>query len=129
MSTVANKVEGIQQMFATLCLNHFFPNVHYNYSLALEQLKLHTLCKRKCHLQVLLFIQVYVSSKFCHSVLETVGLRVPAWYIRDFSVSNVSFPSKHYPSGRCASAGNVACRNIEIFETKTVFFIISHNLY
>jgi hypothetical protein len=43
MSTDANKLERIQQRFAALCFNHFFPGAHYFYSLALEELKLHTL--------------------------------------------------------------------------------------
>jgi hypothetical protein len=35
MSTDANKLERIQQMFAVLCFNRFFPQVHYYYSLSL----------------------------------------------------------------------------------------------
>jgi hypothetical protein len=34
-STDANKLERIQQSFATLCFNRFFPQVRYSYSLAL----------------------------------------------------------------------------------------------
>jgi hypothetical protein len=121
MSTDANKVQGIQQKSAALCFNHFFPHIHYNYSLALEHLKLYTLCTRKCHLKPLLLIQVYLSSKLCHFVLETVGLRVLSWYITDLSLFNVSSPSITCPSARCTSAGHVACRDIDVFETKTVF--------
>jgi hypothetical protein len=43
MSTYANKLERIQQRHAALCFNRFFAGVHYFYSLALEELKLHTL--------------------------------------------------------------------------------------
>jgi hypothetical protein len=46
VSTDANKLERIQQKFAALCFNRVFPQVHYNYIYALEQLKLHTLRKR-----------------------------------------------------------------------------------
>jgi hypothetical protein len=42
--------------------------------LALEQLKLHTLQKRRDHLDALLLTQVYRVSKFCPSELETVGV-------------------------------------------------------
>jgi hypothetical protein len=53
-----------------LCFNHFFPKVHYSYSLASEELKLHTLRVRWHHLVALFLIQVYLGSKFCPSVLE-----------------------------------------------------------
>jgi hypothetical protein len=42
-STDANKLERIQQRFPALCFNRFFPQVRYSYSLALLELKLHTL--------------------------------------------------------------------------------------
>jgi hypothetical protein len=76
-STDANKLERIQQKFAALCINRFFPEVDYDYDLALEQLRLHTLHKRRYHLDALFLTQVYRGSKFCPSVLETVGLRIP----------------------------------------------------
>jgi hypothetical protein len=75
-STDANKLERIQQRFAALCFNRFFPQVPYNYSLASEELKLHTLRKRSHHLDALFLIQVYFGSKCCPSVLEIAGLRV-----------------------------------------------------
>ncbi|PNF35161.1 hypothetical protein B7P43_G08774, partial [Cryptotermes secundus] len=73
-STDANKLDRIQQRFAALCFKRFFPQVHYNYSLALEELKLHTLCTRRHCLDALFLIQVYFGSKFCPSLLEIVGL-------------------------------------------------------
>jgi hypothetical protein len=91
-STDASKLERIQRRFAALCFNRFFfPHVHYSYeySLASEQLKLHTLRMRRQHLDALFFTQVYPGSKFCPSVLEIVGLRVPARYIRDFTLFSV----------------------------------------
>jgi hypothetical protein len=42
-----------------------------------------------------LFIQVYLGYKFCPSVLEIVGLRVPARYMRDFALFNVCSSSKN----------------------------------
>jgi hypothetical protein len=113
--------------FAALCFNCFFPQVHYSYALALEQLKLHTLHKRGYHLDALFLIQVYCGSKFC-LVLEIVGLRVPAQYIRDFSMLNVCSFSKNCPYARCASAASVVCRNIDVFGTKTVFLHLVYNL-
>jgi hypothetical protein len=38
-STDANKLEHIQQRYVALCSNRFFPQVHYCYSRALEELK------------------------------------------------------------------------------------------
>jgi hypothetical protein len=74
MSTDANKLERIQQRFAALCFNRFFPQVHFSYSLALEELKLHILRMTKYRFDVLFLIQVYLCSKFCLSVLEIVNL-------------------------------------------------------
>jgi hypothetical protein len=90
-STHANKLERIQHRFAALCFNRFFPQVNYSYSLALEKLTLHTLRMMKHHLDALFLIQVDIGSKFCPSVLEIVGLRVPSRYIRDLLCS-VSAP-------------------------------------
>jgi hypothetical protein len=89
-STDANKLELIQQRFAALCFNRFFPGAHYCYSLALEELKLHTLRMRH-RLDALFLTHVYFGSKFCPSVLEIVGLRVPARYIRDCIVQCLFF--------------------------------------
>jgi hypothetical protein len=76
-TTNAKKLERIQHKFAALCLKRVVPQVDYSYDLALEQLKLHTLRKRRYHFDALFLTQLYRGSKFCPSVLETVGLRVP----------------------------------------------------
>jgi hypothetical protein len=73
MTTDANKLECIQQKFAAVCYNCFLPQVHYTYSNTLEYLKLYTLHKRRHHLNALFLIQVYLGSKFCLSILETVS--------------------------------------------------------
>jgi hypothetical protein len=62
-STDAKKLERIQQKFAALCLKRFF-QVDYSYDLALDQLKLHTLHKRRYRLDALFLTQVYRGSKF-----------------------------------------------------------------
>jgi hypothetical protein len=66
-----------------------YNGVHYYYDFALEQLKLHTLQKRRYHLDALFLTQVYRGSILCPSALEIVGLRVPVRYIRDFPMFNV----------------------------------------
>jgi hypothetical protein len=89
-------------------------------SLALEELKLHTLRMRRHRLDALFLTQVFFGFKFCPSILEIVGLRVPARYIRDFALFNVCYSCKNCPSARCASAANVVCRDIDIFEARNV---------
>jgi hypothetical protein len=42
---------------------------------------------------IIILIGIYSGSKFCPSLLETVGLQFPAWYIRDFRLFNVRFSS------------------------------------
>jgi hypothetical protein len=119
-TTDANKLECIQQKFAALCCNRFLPRVHYSYANALEYLKLHTLRKRRYHLDALFLIQVYRGLKYCPSLLEAVGLPVPTRHLRDFSMLNFSPPLKNRPSARCASAANVVCRDLDVFKTHIV---------
>jgi hypothetical protein len=102
-TTDANTLECIQQNFAALCYNRFLPHVHYSYADALEYLKLHTLHKRRYHLDALFLLQVYRGLKYCPSLLETVALRDPTWYLRDFSMFKFSPSLKNCPSARCAS--------------------------
>jgi hypothetical protein len=116
----ANKLERIQQKFAALCFIWFFPQVQYNYSLALLELKLHTLYIRRHRLDAFFLTQVCFGLKFCPSVLEIVGLRVPARYIRDFALFNVCSLSKNCPSARCASAANVVCRDVDVFGVRNL---------
>jgi hypothetical protein len=113
MSTNSNKLERVHQRFAALCFSRFFPEVHYCYSLALEELKLHNLRMKRYHLDALFLTQVYFVLKFCPSVLEIVGLRVPARYSRDFVLFNVCSSCKNCLSSRCASAANVVCRDVD----------------
>jgi hypothetical protein len=54
------------------------------------------------------------------SVLEVVGLRVPARHIRDFVLFNVCSLCKNCPSARCASAANVVCRDVDVFVARKV---------
>jgi hypothetical protein len=119
-STDANKLECIQQRFVAVCFNRFFPQVHYCYSLALEELKLPTLLMRTHRLDAFFLTQVYFGSKFCPSVLEIFGLRVPARYIRDFALFNVCSSSKNSSFARCASAAYVVCREVDVFGARNV---------
>jgi hypothetical protein len=95
-STDASKLERIQQRFAALCFYRFFPQDCY--TLALQELNLHTLSMRRHHLDAVFLTQVYSGSKFCPSVLETVGLPVPARRIRDFALFSACSSCKNCPS-------------------------------
>jgi hypothetical protein len=119
-STDANKLKHIQHRFVALCFYRFFPRAYYCYSLALEELKLQTLRMMRHRLDALFLTQVYSGSKFCPSVLEIVGLRVPARYIRDFALFNVCSSNKNCPSARCASAANVVCQDVDVFRAGNV---------
>jgi hypothetical protein len=85
-STDTNKLERIQQNFAALCFNLFFPQFHCSYALDLDQLKFHTQRKRRYHLDALFITLVCRGFKFCSSLLESVGGRVPAPYVGVFYV-------------------------------------------
>jgi hypothetical protein len=66
---------------------------------------------RRHRLDALFFTEVYCGVK----LLEIVGLRVPARYIRDFALFNVCSSSKNCPSARCASAANVVFKDVDVF--------------
>jgi hypothetical protein len=50
--------------------------------------------------------------------------RVPARYIRDFSLFYVCSSGKNSPSARCASAAKVVCRDLTYFEPKLFLLIM-----
>jgi hypothetical protein len=125
-STDASKLERIQQRFAALRFYRFFPQICYCYTLALQELNLHTLRMSRHRLDAVFLTQVYSGSKFWPSVLETDGLRVPPRRIRDFALFSVCYSRKNCPSTRCASTVNVFCRDDHVFGSRN--FLLRHNL-
>jgi hypothetical protein len=103
-STDANKLERIQQRFATLCFNRFFPQVRYNYSLVLEELKLHTLYIRRHRLDasfLLKFTLVWNSalpfwkllvSEFLLGISETLHCSMSAPHVKIIPLLDVHQP-------------------------------------
>jgi hypothetical protein len=83
-------------------------------------LQLHTLRKRRYHLDALFLIQIYRGLKYRPSLLEAVGLRVPTRYLRDFYMFIFSPSIKNCPSARYASAANVVCRDFDVFKQNIV---------
>ncbi|PNF35360.1 hypothetical protein B7P43_G02582 [Cryptotermes secundus] len=126
-STDGNKLERIQQKFTALCFKRCFSSSRLLLRFCFRQLKLHTLHKRRYHLDALFLVQVYRGSVLCPSAFETFGLRVPVRYIRDFPMFNVCSVRKNCPSARCAYAVNVVCRDVDVFGPKTL--LMKHILY
>jgi hypothetical protein len=102
-STDASKLELIQQKFAALCFYCFFPQVRYCYTLAVQELNLHTLSMRRHRLDAVFLTQVYSGCKFCPL----------AW----FSVCSSCYKC---PSARCASAANAVCRDDHVFGSRNI---------
>jgi hypothetical protein len=75
---------------------------------------------RRHRLDALFLTRVYFGFKFCPSVLEIVGFRVPARYIRDYALFNICSSCKNCPSARCVSAANVVCRDVDVFATRNI---------
>jgi hypothetical protein len=126
-STHTNKLERIQQKFASVCLCRFFPCVPYSYIFALENLSLHSLRKRRHRLHVLFFVQVYRGLKFCSSLLENVSIRVPTCNVRDFLTFCICPSNKQFASAPCAYAANVVGKDLDIFAFGAVS--LNHFLY
>jgi hypothetical protein len=112
-NTDSNKLERMETKFAALCHNNFFPqDIGYHYINTLDKLNLQTLQVRRRHTDALFLINVFRGTKFCPSVLEAVGLRVPTRKIGNFSMFSCS--SSHCPTARCVSAANSVCKFVDI---------------
>jgi hypothetical protein len=101
----------VQRKFAALCHRRFFQDVEYHYDIIFKKVNLETLHMRRRHFDALFLINAFFGTKYCPSVLETVGLRVPTRNIRNFTTFSCSF--SHCPSARCASAANAISKSIE----------------
>jgi hypothetical protein len=84
-----------------------------HYDNLLERLNSLTLHKRRRHFDALLLINVFSGTKFCPSVLEIVGLRVPTRNIHNFN--NSLAPQATALSDRRVSTANAACKLTHIF--------------
>jgi hypothetical protein len=87
--------------------------VEHKYDNVLEKLNFLMLHNRRRQLDALFLINVFSGAKCCSSDLETVGIRVPTRYIRNFTM--FSFSSSRCPSARCVSAANSVCKRTDIF--------------
>jgi hypothetical protein len=111
--TDSNKLECIRRKFGALCHSRVFQDVEYHYDSILEKLNLQTLHIRHCHFDALFLINVFSSTKYYPSVLETVSIHVPTQNIHNFAMFSCSF--SHCPSARYVSAANAVCKSTDIF--------------
>jgi hypothetical protein len=96
-----NKLKNIQRKFANLCYNRFIQsNCSCNYELMLNYLHLKTLYSRRQHIDALFLVNVSKNKMNCCSIMDTVGLHIPAKQIRDFSTFRVKNVSRLSPSTR-----------------------------
>jgi hypothetical protein len=51
---------------------------------------------------------------------SALGLRVPAWCVRDFTLLSACSSCNNCPFAGCASAANGACRDVDILAARNV---------
>jgi hypothetical protein len=98
-------------------LNRFLsPDINgYSYANALKVLNLRTLHDRRHQLDAIFVINVFLDSKSCPSTMDIIGLRVPTRKLRDFPLFHVSSSFTICPSGRCVTAANSVCNQLDVF--------------
>jgi hypothetical protein len=85
----------------------------YHHEHLLEKLKLQTLLMRRHHSDVLFITNVYNHAKCWISVLQAVGIHVPALNIRNISMLTCS--SSHSPSSGGGYGAHTICKLIYVF--------------
>jgi hypothetical protein len=96
--TDSNKIENMQRKFASLGYYRFFQFCMLrNYDLIPSHLNFRTLYSRRRHLNALFLINVFEGKINCHSIMDTVGIRVPTRQIREFSTFSVSSALRNSP--------------------------------
>jgi hypothetical protein len=115
--TDSNKIENLQRKFASLCYLSFQFDILTNYGLILNCLNFRTLYSGRRHLEILFIIKVVKGKIKCHSIMDTVGIRVPT---KQFSAFSVSSALRHNPSARCVIASNDIRRFLDIFSENDV---------
>jgi hypothetical protein len=84
---------------------------------------------RRLCIDALFLLKVYLGSEFYPSVLETVGLPVPARHIRDFALINVYSSCKNCSSVALLDVhqllANVVCKDVGAFGAKNVLIIFN----
>jgi hypothetical protein len=99
-----------------LCYRFYQFGIFRNYNLILSRLNFRTLYSRRRHLDALFLINAFKGKINCHSIMDTIGIRVSTRQIRVFLTFTVSGALRHSPSATCVIAANDICR----FLTKTL---------
>jgi hypothetical protein len=81
---------------------------------------LHSLRKRKHHLDAFFFVHVYRGLKSCISLLENISLNVPTPNFRGFSKFSVCPANKHCPSASFIYAANAVGKDLDIFAIRAI---------
>jgi hypothetical protein len=115
----AKKLEHIQRKIAVVCYNRLLSadSNGYGYANVCQVLNLHTLHERRHQLDAI-FVNVFLGSKSCPSTMDIIGLEVPTWKLREFSLFHVCLSYKNCPSTRCGTAANLGCNKLYIFRSK-----------
>jgi hypothetical protein len=71
-------------------------------------------------IKLLLLLLLLLGSKSCPSTMDIIGLRVPTRNLRDFLLFQISSSYKKCPSGRCATAANSICNQLDVFRRQIV---------
>jgi hypothetical protein len=117
----SNKLENLQRKLANLCYNRFIqPNFSHTYESILNYLHLKTLYSRRQHLDALFLVNVFKYIINCFSMMDTVGLYIPAKQVRDFPTFRVKNVSRLSPSTRCVIAAISVCRSLDIFDKNSI---------
>jgi hypothetical protein len=61
-------------------------------------------------------IHVFLGSKFAPFLIDNISLGVPSCNIRN--VTQLSVSHKNWPYARCATAADLACSDLDIFNKK-----------
>jgi hypothetical protein len=110
-STDASKLERIQRKFACVCFYRFSPHVPCSYTFALEKLSLHSLRKRRHHLDILVVL--------FRSIMSLNRVLPIFW--TSCSYSQGLFSNKPCPSP-CAYAAKAVGKDLGIFAIGAVSF-------
>jgi hypothetical protein len=86
----------------------------------LNYLHLKTLYSRRQHLDALYLVNVFKNKINCCTIMDTIGLHIPAKQIRDFSTFRLKNVSILCPSTRCVIAANSICRSLKIFNKNNI---------
>jgi hypothetical protein len=86
----------------------------FKYEDILDRLNFLPLHVRKSHLDAVFLINAFKGNIACPSILDSVSLRIPSRYIRDFSTFSVHRNFKASPSARCVSAANTVLEHWHI---------------